>query len=221
VAVQIILVAAVAAIAAWWLLQQRLTAKPWLEEGPLGEHPGTGASPVPAAKLGLWVFLAVASSLFALFASAYFMRMHMGDWRPLPLPKLLWLNTAVLVLSSVALQRAVVAARRGQMSGVTSGVLAGAVSALLFLVGQLVAWRQLSAAGYFLAANPANSFFYLITAVHGLHLLGGLAALGKVGAGVWRGRDVEQVRPGVELCATYWHFLLLVWIALLALLLHT
>ena len=119
-------------IAAWWLSQQRLMAKPWLEAGPIGDVPGTGASPLPAAKIGLGVFLAVAGVLFALFLSAYSMRMQMGDWRPLPAPALLWLNTLVLVLSSVALHSAQAAARRGQMEGVRAGLLAaGTFSACL------------------------------------------------------------------------------------------
>jgi cytochrome c oxidase subunit III len=110
------------------------------------------------------------------------------------------------------------AARRNDMDGVIIGLCAGGASALIFLAGQLLAWRQLSLAGYFVASNPANSFFYLITAVHGLHLMGGLVALGRTIAKVWRGAEVTQVRLSVELCAIYWHFLLLVWLVLLALL---
>ena len=106
------------------------------------------------------------------------------------------------------------------MAGVRDALLAGGVLALAFLAGQLLAWRQLDAAGYFLASNPANSFFYLLTAVHGLHVLGGLVALARATAKVWRGRDVDQVRLSVELCAIYWHFLLFVWLVLFALLLH-
>ena len=124
----------------------------------------------------------------------------------MPVPALLWLNTGVLVASSVALHRAQVAARRGQMGGVRDALLAGGVLALAFLAGQLLAWRQLDAAGYLLASNPANSFFYLLTAVHGLHVLGGLVALARATAKVWRGLDVHQVRLSVELCAIYWHF---------------
>ena len=82
--------AVLAAIVAWWLSQQRISAKPWLETGPIGD---TGASSVPAAKIGLGVFLAIVGSLFALLISAYSMRMEMGEWRPAPVPKLLWLNT--------------------------------------------------------------------------------------------------------------------------------
>ncbi|HMC97303.1 MAG TPA: hypothetical protein VKG92_06620, partial [Flavobacteriales bacterium] len=159
----ILFMAVIAVIVGWWLSQQRLTAKPWLEEGPIGDFPGTGAMTLPAAKIGLGVFLAVAGSLFALFISAYSMRMNMVDWRALPVPRLLWFNTGVLVLSSVALQWAHVAARRNDMDGVIVGLCAGGASAVTFLVGQLLAWQQLSVAGYFVASNPANSFFYLIT----------------------------------------------------------
>jgi cytochrome c oxidase subunit 3 len=214
----ILFMAVIAVIVGWWLSQQRLTAKPWLEEDPVGDFPGTGAMTLPAAKIGLGVFLAVAGSLFALFISAYSMRMNMVDWRALPVPGLLWFNTGVLVVSSVALQWAQMAARRDDMDGVIAGLLAGGVSAITFLIGQLLAWQQLSVAGYFLASNPANSFFYLITAVHGLHVMGGLVAVGRTTAKVWRGAPMIQVRLSVELCTTYCHFLLLVWLVLLGLL---
>ena len=214
----ILFMAGIAAIAGWWLSQQRLTAKPWLEQGVTVDLREEGTSSLPAAKIGLGVFLAVVGSLFALFISAYSMRMNMVDWRALPMPSLLWFNTAVLVLSSVALQWAHMAARRNDIDGVIVGLCAGGVSAVTFLIGQLLAWRELSVAGYFLASNPANSFFYLITAVHGLHLMGGLVALGRTTAKVWHGVALTQVRLSVELCAIYWHFLLLVWLVLLGLL---
>ena len=214
----ILFMAGIAAIAGWWLSQQRLASKPWLEEGVLVDFRGDNASSLPPAKIGLGVFLAVVGSLFALFISAYSMRMGMVDWRALPVPKLLWFNTGVLITSSIALQWAYMAARRNDMDSVIIGLLAGAASAVIFLVGQLLAWQQLKVAGYFVASNPANSFFYLITAVHGLHLMGGLVALGRTTAKVWRGAKMIQVRLSVELCAIYWHFLLLVWLVLLGLL---
>ena len=214
----ILFMAGIAAIAGWWLSQQGLAAKPWLEEGIAVDLREGSTSSLPPAKIGLGVFLAVVGSLFALFISAYSMRMTMVDWRALPVPRLLWFNTGVLILSSIALQWAYIAARRNDMDGVIIGLCAGGASALIFLAGQILAWRQLSLAGYFVTSNPANSFFYLITAVHGLHLMGGLVALGRTIAKVWRGAEMAQVRLGVELCAIYWHFLLLVWLVLLALL---
>ena len=214
----ILFMAGIAAIAGWWLSQQRLGAKPWLEQGVTVDLREEGPPSLPAAKIGLGVFLAVVGSLFALFVSAYSMRMNMVDWRALPVPSLLWFNTGVLILSSVALQWAYMAARRNDIDGAIVGLCAGGASAVTFLVGQLLAWRELGAAGYFLASNPANSFFYLITALHGLHLIGGLVALGRTTAKVWRGAEMIEVRLSVELCAIYWHFLLLVWLVLLGLL---
>jgi cytochrome c oxidase subunit 3 len=134
---------------------------------------------------------------------------------------LLWWNTALLVLTSVVMQRTVAAARREDTGGLRTGLIAGGALTLAFLVGQGVAWRQLSDAGYFLTSNPANGFFYLLTAVHGLHVLGGLVAWGRTASRVWRGADIAGVRLSVELCAIYWHFLLLVWLVVFALLLST
>ncbi|MEC5321738.1 cytochrome c oxidase subunit 3 [Aurantimonas sp. A3-2-R12] len=207
-----------AGFAAWWLSHQRMTAKPWLEQGPLGGFEGSDRSTLPTAKIGLGVFLAVIGALFALFASAYFMRMELSDWRPLPMPGLLWLNTGVLVLSSVALQFSLIAARSDEWHLVRLGLTAGGIAAVIFLIGQLLAWRQLVADGYVLAGNPANSFFYLITGLHGLHILGGLVALGRTIAGAWGSYGPQKLRLSVDLCAMYWHFLLIVWLAVFVLL---
>ena len=215
----ILFLVVLAVIVGWWLSKQRLMAKPWLEAGPVDNYPGTDAMTWPAAKIGLGVFLVVASTLFTLFISAYSMRMSMVDWRALPIPRLLWFNTGVLVLSSATLQWAHMAARRNDTEGVVVGLLAGSASAVTFLVGQLLVWQQLRAAGYFVASNPANSFFYLLTAIHGLHLMGGLAVLGRTTTKVWQhGVATAEMRLSVELCTIYWHFLLLVWLLLFGLL---
>lgn len=209
------------AIAVGWLLRQTLHVRPWVEQRPVKNVDGEGALPMPPVKVGLGVFLAVATSVFALLISAYFMRKIGPDWTTLAVPRVLWLNTGLLLLSGVAMQWTRSAARRGQIDGVRSGLLASGVLSFAFLAGQLWAWQQLSASGYFAAANPANAFFYLLTALHGLHLLGGLWVLGKTTAKVWRGVEVGAVRLSVELCTVYWHYLFLVWLVLFALLLST
>lgn len=214
----VLFIATIAAIAGWWLSQQRLAAKPWLEQGIAVDLRGDLGTSVPAAKIGLGVFLAVVGSLFALLISAYSMRTTMVDWRELPLPRLVWFNTGVLVISSVALQWALMAARHDDHEGLIAGLLVGGASAVMFLIGQLVVWQQLNVAGYVMASNPANSFFYLITALHGLHVTGGLVALGRATVKLWRGAPMTQMRLSVELCTIYWHFLLLVWLVLLGLL---
>ena len=209
------------AIIVGWLVRQTVNVKPWLEQRPIEIVHGDGALSLPPVKVGLGVFLAVATSLFALLISAYHMRMMGEDWTRLAVPRVLWLNSAVLILASVAMQRTRVAARRGQLDGVKSGLLAGGALTFSFLAGQLWAWQQMDASGYFLTANPAYSFFYLLTALHGLHLLGGLWVWGRTTAKVLRGVEVGKVRLSVELCTVYWHYLLLVWLVLFAVLLHT
>ena len=209
------------AIVVWWLVRQTVNIKPWMEQRPIEIVHGDGALSLPPVKVGLGVFLAVATSLFALLISAYHMRMLGEDWTRLAVPKVLWLNTGLLLLSSVAMEWTRAAARRGQIDGVKSGLIAGGALTFSFLAGQLWAWQQMDAAGYFLTANPAYSFFYLLTALHGLHLLGGLWVWGRTTAKVLRGVEVGKVRLSVELCTVYWHYLLLVWVVLFAVLLHT
>ena len=204
-----------------WLLRQTLNTQPWEANDPLENQPGRGIIDTDPAKIGLLSFIAVVTSLFALFLSAYMMRMRLGDWRPVDEPDLLWLNTAVLVLASVAFQLTRGAARRGQPVTVKVGLLVGGACTTLFLFGQLMAWQQLNASGFFMTGNPANSFFYLLTALHGLHLLGGLWVWGRTTLRILTGADAESVRLSVELCTVYWHYLLLVWIGLFALLLST
>lgn len=204
-----------------WLLKQSINSQPWEANDPVENRPGRGILNIDPAKVGLLSFIAVVTSLFALFMSAYMMRMKLADWRPLAEPNLLWLNTVVLVLASAAFELTRGAARRAQPLTVKVGLVVGGACTILFLLGQLVAWRQLNASGFFLAGNPANAFFYLLTAMHGLHLLGGLWVWGRTTARMFAGADAHSVRLSVELCTVYWHYLLLVWIGLFALLLST
>jgi len=224
VSLSVAFVALLAGVVVWGLLARRLTAKPWEAPGSLEDVEAGGRISLPPAKIGLWILLAVITSLFGLFISAYWMRMQHahGDWSPLAVPRLLWLNTAVLILSSAAMQWARGAARRAQAERVRIALVAGGVLALAFLAGQLLAWRQLSASGYFIASGPAIAFFYLLTGVHGLHLLGGLFVWGKTVVRMAHpGVELLDVALSVELCTVYWHYLLLVWLVLFALLLST
>lgn len=204
-----------------WLIRQTINVQPWAEEGPIGQHHAGGAFSIPAAKIGLVVFLAVASSLFSLFISAYFQRMDYGDWTPLPEPGLLWINTGMLVLASVFFQRARNAAIKSLASYVKSNLMIAGLFTFAFIAGQFWAWQELHSAGYALTSNPANAFFYLLTAAHALHIVGGLWVWSKTLFRLQNHVEVHKVRIAVELCAIYWHFLLLVWLALFALLLST
>lgn len=218
--ITLVFLACLMAAVLWWLFRQSINVQPWVAQAaPRDVHSAVLSR--PPAKTALWVFLAVVTSVFALFISAYAMRMHFGDWVPLPKPTLLTWNTGLLIVTSGAMQWTVVAARRGETDAVRHALVAAGVLTVAFLAGQLLVWKQLSDAGAFLSSNPANAFFYLLTAVHGVHLLGGLVAWARTTAKVWRGIDLATVRLGIELCAIYWHFLLFVWLVLFALLMST
>ena len=217
----LLLLSAIMAVVVWWLVRPTLNVSPWIERSTIQAAHGNGEFAMAPVQVGLWVFLAVATSLFALLISAYHMRMMELDWTTLSLPRVLWLNTGVLVLASVAMQWTRTCARRGQTDGVKNGLIAAGGFTLAFLAGQFWAWQQLNASGLFTLANPAYAFFVLLTALHGIHLLGGLWVWARATARLVRGAEVEKVRLSVELCTVYWHFLLLVWAVLFAVLLNT
>jgi cytochrome c oxidase subunit 3 len=203
----------VIALAFWWLLRQGILSKPWLETGPSPsvEVPRGGS----IERVGLGIFLVVVGCLFALFGSAFVMRMDLEAWSSLSLPPIVWANTVQLILASVFLRLAVASARRGDVVGQRRDTAVAALATAGFVVGQLLAWRELVMDGEGLATGPAASFFYLLSGLHGLHILGGLAALGLV---VSRSaRDMRRLAAGTRLCATYWDFLLIVWLGLMVL----
>ena len=216
-----VLLSAIMAIVVGWLVRQTLNVSPWKQQGAAEIARGNGELSMRPVQVGLGVFMAVATSLFALLISAYYMRMIEADWTNFPLPRVLWLNTGLLVLASVAMQMTRTAARRGSLDGIKKGLLASGAFTLAFLGGQLWAWQQLNASGQFAPAIPAYAFFILLTALHGIHLLGGLGVWARASARVLRGVDLGKVRLSVELCTVYWHYLLLVWAVLFVVLLNT
>jgi cytochrome c oxidase subunit 3 len=199
----------------------KVTVKPWEHAGEMEGLHGEVINARYAGRTGLFMFLAVITSMFLLFIITYHTRSQFPDWEMLTDPRILWLNTAVLVLASVALQMASNAAKRDDMAAMRNSLLAGGVLTLAFIAGQYMAWEQMRAAGYYATENPANAFFYLFTGLHALHLVGGMWFLVQLGFG-WNQPDKkEKVQRGVVLCATYWHYLLLVWLVLFTLLLKT
>lgn len=221
-------IALLAGVVLWAFLVRRLQTRTWEVKGvAMAEIPGAEPSP---ARTGLWIFLAVITSLFGLFISAYYMRMghshgaadHHQDWNALIEPSVLWINTAVLVLSSIAMQWTRADLARGRPDLTRMGLTAGGMLALAFLAGQLFAWNEVASSGFLPQGDPAAAFFYMLTAVHGLHLLGGLYVLARTWWRLWRpGTELIDIRLSVELCTVYWHYLLIVWIALFILLLAT
>lgn len=217
----LIILAVIMGTVVFWLIRQTINVQPWAEEGPIGQHHAGGPFSIPAAKIGLITFLAVASSLFSLFVSAYFQRMEYGDWTPLIEPGILWINTGFLILASIFFQIARNAVIKSQVKKVKSNLLIAGIFTFTFIAGQIWAWQDLHDAGYFLTSNPANSFFYVLTAIHALHIFGGLWVWSKTVFKLQNKTEVQKLRMSVELCTIYWHFLLLVWLVLFALLLST
>lgn len=181
------------------------------------------AIPGSPSRTGVWVGMATITMSFAALTSAMVVRQGAApDWLHFRLPPLLYLNTAVLLASSATLERC----RRLAFSGATAGTgatralawLAASITlGLLFVVGQVLAWRDLAAQGLYLATGPSSAFFYLLTAVHAIHLLGGVVALGYVWFRLVRA-TAGTLPTALGAAVLYWHFVGALWLYLLLLL---
>ena len=182
-----------------------------------GDRRGFGA-PVPAhaCQIGMYMALAAVTMLFATFTSALVVRKGLSsDWRPIGLPRVLWLDTAVLLASSATLELSRRPLHSGKSRRLPGWWYATVALGAAFLAGQLAAWRELAARGVYLASNPSSSFFYLLTGAHGLHLAGGICALCYV---VVRARRGVLSTTLVDVTAIYWHSMDALWIYLFLLL---
>jgi cytochrome c oxidase subunit 3 len=173
-----------------------------------------------SAKLGLWLAMGSITMLFAAFTSAYIVRSTGSDWASLEAPPMLWLNTLVLVLSSVTMEYARRAFFRWQPLTFRKWIFVTAALGAFFLAGQLVVWSELSAQGIYLSSHPHSSFFYVLTAVHGVHLLAGVLVLFYVLALAMRYRLTPGESSSPGLAATYWHFVDGLWLYLLVVLFY-
>lgn len=172
---------------------------------PLSEREQSGVDRAQACSIALWFFIGVACSLFGLFFAAYVMRLASAEGYPLALPWQFMLSSALLLAGSAALE---LGRRHGAADDARRWLLWGGLAALAFVSTQLWGWQDLAARRVLPVGNPAASFLYLLTALHGLHVLGGL-----VGWWIAR-RDPQPWR--IALLARYWHFLLLLWAGLYA-----
>lgn len=174
-------------------------------------------------RIGAWVIIAGIVMLFTALTSAYIVRSASGnDWRPIAMPKVLWLSTLVILVSSVTMEISRRSLKRQSDRDYGRWLVITVTLGVGFLASQLIAWRQLVRQGVYLASNPYNSFFYLFTAAHGLHLLGGIMALTYLLLRTRQKRDTvdgELRRVGAAEAATiYWHFMDGLWVALFLLL---
>jgi cytochrome c oxidase subunit 3 len=179
--------------------------------------------------------------IFISFTSAYVVRQGLPtldprtntllhDWYPVPLPGILLVNTLVLLLSSVSMEfarrqaaREAALARTAPDAALPSGekiswLALTIVLGVSFLVGQWMAWRDLAAGGFYVASSPSSSFVYLLTGMHGVHLLGGILALLAAGAAAALRRPLESRAVMLDVTGWYWHFMALLWVYVLCLL---
>src|ERR1700680_1691230 len=187
-----------------------------------GKLPAVKDYSPPPASTGIWVVLASIAMSFAAFTSALIVRQGSApDWRHLTLPRILYLNTLVLFASSFALEvarrrvGAFMGGRKDQAARPTRWLFIALFLGLLFVTGQYVAWVQLRSQGLYLATNPNSSFFYLFTAIHALHVLGGLGGLLRV---IIKLGHSTLRRSTLDATAYYWHFMGVLWVYLFVLL---
>ena len=188
--------------------------------GNFGGGEGSGGRGVSrrASMTGLMVLLAAVVMFFAALTSAFIVRRGLSnDWLTTRMPWLIWLNTAALLASSLALEMARRALKAGRRESFNRLWTAGTALGVVFLAGQYAVWLQLRSQGIYMATNPSSSFFYVLTAAHAIHLIGGVAALVYVSVQALRLRLGPSKRTAIDVSAVYWHFLDGLWVYLLIL----
>jgi len=184
----------------------------------IGPHPDDRPTVREPYAIGLVAIVTTVVMLFTAFTAALLIRRSGDDWFHVSLPGIVWVNTLVLLASSGAVERARAAVRIGAAERTARWLSAGLALGLLFLAGQIVAWRSLGARGVLPGSNPYAAFFYMLSAVHGAHVLGGVGALtwtlARARAGIYRATR----HAGLTHTAIYWHVVGGVWLWLLAIL---
>jgi cytochrome c oxidase subunit 3 len=180
---------------------------------PLAMHP---------KKFAMWLFIASVVMLFAAWTSAYIVKRGEPGWSSFELPTLFWINTAIVLFSSVTMIWAQRSARLDNIEMTKVGITATSILGVAFLVGQLMAWSKMTEMGYYftgMGSNTSSSFIYVISGFHGLHIVGGLVFLMIVLIRTFRLKVNSKNMISIELCSTYWHFLGLLWLYLFVFLL--
>lgn len=180
---------------------------------PLGMHP---------RKFALWLFMATVVMLFAAWTSAYIVKRGEPGWSSFELPQQFWINTIIILSSSATMLWAQWAARRDDLEKVKLAIAITSVLGVSFLIGQLLAWDKMVEMNYYftgMGSNTSSSFIYVLTGVHGLHLVSGVIFLLVVLAATFRYKVHSKNMAQLEMCATYWHFLGGLWLYLFVFLL--
>lgn len=165
-------------------------------------------------KLLLWVGMGSMVMFFAGLTSAYIVRKMEGNWREFELPLVFYFSTAIIILSSVSMNMVLLNARKNKLALVKQYSIITLLLGLGFIACQTIGWKMLVNQGVYLSGSPSESFFYILTGLHIAHLFGGIIALIVVNAKAAMEKYNSQNTLGIELCASYWHFLDLLWVYL-------
>ena len=200
-----------------------LSEKPWEASQAAIDNQHDGKTLyLSKAKLGVRTIMVVSSVIFSLFVVSYSDRMLVHDWRSLSEPWLLWINTAILIFTSFVFHKAKILSDKNEFEKAKSYLLLVGFLTFAFITGQLLVWQHYVNLGQYVSTNPANAFFYLFTALHGVHVLGGLFFWGRATTKLFtKNFSVLKIKQAIELCAIYWHFLLIVWFILFGLMIAT
>ncbi len=173
-------------------------------------------------KFALWLFIVSIIMMFAAFTSAYIVRQAEGNWLVFDLPQLFWFTSLILIISSSTMHWAVVNARQDNIPSLKIAISITFVLGIAFLVGQVIAWQDLLTTGIHFGgeeSNPSGSFLYVITGVHAFHIISGLVFLLIAFVSAFRFKIHSKNLTRIEMCATYWHFLDILWLYLFSFLL--
>lgn len=192
-----------------------------------GDGPGSDGlefSTPEKAKVLTWFLLVVVMMTFGGLSAAYIVTAlnKAVEWRPFDLPIQVWISTVIIVISSFVYHRGKTGLDDFDQPRAKTWLTATAVLGATFISSQLLAWLELRSRGFYFAGNPYAGFFYILTAIHALHVLGGIIALGSVVIGTWNviGSDArwERLQSLGQVVGWYWHFMGGVWLVLFVLL---
>jgi len=176
-----------------------------LVEQPISMHP---------KKFALWLFMVTVVMVFAGLTSAYIVRQSEGNWLDYELPVIFWVNSGIVVLSSLFLHFAYLAAKKDNLTGVRVGMVLAVLFGISFLVGQWYSWVAMVDREVFFVGNPSGSFLYVFTGLHAVHLISGVIFLIIVLISTFRYEVHSKSMISMEMATTYWHFLAGLWLYL-------
>ena len=174
--------------------------------------------PISSKQIATWLLMTGIAMLFAGLTSAYIVLRGVPTWESLQLPPLVWVNTLFLIASSLTLELARRSVKTDRMAALRLCLGITAILGIAFVSGQIMLWRQMTSSGLLLASTLHSSFFYVLSGIHAVHILGGLIGLATVSVKAWSGRLSSISFEPLRLCATYWHFMGGVWLYLILLL---